>query len=122
MLRTIKKLFGGKLDEEALKQPTPVEEKSCEPFDMEAFQMDDVKVYALSTCIHCRNAKKYLDECGVKYNCVHVDELMGEERKNIVKELKDHNPAVSFPTIVIKDTVVVGYHKDKIDKALKGEE
>lgn len=80
--------------------------------------MDDVKVYALSTCIHCRNAKKYLDECGVKYNCVHVDELTGDDRKQVVSELKEHNPAVSFPTIVIKDTVVVGYHKDKIDKAL----
>ncbi|QJB58504.1 glutaredoxin family protein [Pseudodesulfovibrio sp. zrk46] len=84
--------------------------------------MDDIKVYALSTCIHCRNAKKYLDECGVKYNCVHVDELTGDDRKEIVQELKVHNPAVSFPTIVIKDKVVVGYHKDKIDKALQGDD
>ena len=82
---------------------------------------DDVKVYALSTCIHCRNAKKYLDECGVKYQCVHVDELSGEERKKAVQEIKEYNPAVSFPTIIIKDKVVVGYHKDKIDEALKGE-
>ncbi len=82
---------------------------------------DDVKVYALSTCIHCRNAKKYLDECGVKYQCVHVDELSGDERKQTVQEIKKLNPAVSFPTIVIKNKVVVGYHKDEIDKALKGE-
>lgn len=83
--------------------------------------MNDIRVYALSTCIHCRNAKKYLDECGVKYKCVHVDELTGDDRKKIVQEIKEHNPAVSFPTIVIKNTVVVGYHKDKIDDALKGE-
>ena len=82
---------------------------------------DDIKVYALSTCIHCRNAKKYLDECGVKYQCVHVDELKGEDRKKIVQEIKGHNPSVSFPTLVIRDKVVVGFHKDKIDKALKGE-
>ena len=82
---------------------------------------DDIKVYALSTCIHCRNAKKYLDECGVKYQCVHVDELKGEDRKKIVQEIKEHNPSVSFPTLVIRDKVVVGFHKDKIDKALKGE-
>ncbi|MUM78391.1 glutaredoxin family protein [Pseudodesulfovibrio sp. F-1] len=80
---------------------------------------DDVKVYALSTCIHCRNAKKYLDECGIKYKCVHVDELTGDERKEIIKEVKGHNPAVSFPTIVIKDKVIVGFHKDQIDEALK---
>jgi glutaredoxin len=95
---------------------------SQEPFDLEVFKMDEVKVYALSTCIHCKNAKKYLDECGVKYNCVYVDELKGDTRKEVVKELKGHNPAVSFPTIVIKDKVVVGYHKDKIDKALKSED
>ena len=81
---------------------------------------EDVKVYALSTCIHCRNAKKYLDECGVKYQCVHVDELSGEDRKKAVQEVKEYNPAVSFPTIVINDKVVVGFNKDKIDSALKG--
>ncbi|WP_207262176.1 glutaredoxin family protein [Desulfovibrio sp. Huiquan2017] len=81
--------------------------------------MNDIKVYALSTCIHCRNAKKYLDECGVKYECVHVDELTGDERKQAVKAVKEVNPAVSFPTIVIKDKVIVGFHKDQIDKALK---
>jgi glutaredoxin len=82
---------------------------------------DDVKVYALSTCIHCRNAKKYLDECGVKYDCVHVDELSGDARKKAVQEIKEHNPAVSFPTILIKDKVIVGYHKDQIDAALNGD-
>jgi glutaredoxin len=82
---------------------------------------EDIKIYALSTCIHCRNAKKYLDECGVKYQCVHVDELRGEKRKEIVQELKAHNPAVSFPTLVIRDKVIVGFHKKKIDTALKGE-
>jgi glutaredoxin len=80
---------------------------------------DDVKVYALSTCIHCRNAKKYLDECGIKYACVFVDELTGDERKKVVQEIKAVNPAVSFPTILIKDKVIVGYHKDQIDSALK---
>ncbi|WP_394699949.1 glutaredoxin family protein [uncultured Pseudodesulfovibrio sp.] len=97
----------------------PENDAPAKPFDMEAFHMNDIKVYALSTCIHCRNAKKYLDECGVKYDCVHVDELTGDERKQIVKEVKERNPAVSFPTIVIHDKVIVGFHKDQIDKALK---
>lgn len=78
----------------------------------------DVNVYALSTCIHCKNAKKYLDECGVKYNCVYVDRLAGQERKDVIEKVKEYNPAVSFPTIVIEDSVVVGFNKDKIDKAL----
>jgi len=121
MFRFIKDFFKGIFDEEPKEALAHDPPKTENTFDMEAFHMNDIRVYALSTCIHCRNAKKYLDECGVKYKCVHVDELTGDDRKKIVQEIKEHNPAVSFPTIVIKNTVVVGYHKDKIDDALKGE-
>lgn len=78
----------------------------------------NVSVYALSTCIHCKNAKKYLDECGIKYNCIFVDRLKGQDRKDTIAQVKGHNPAVSFPTIVIDDSVVIGFNKEKIDKAL----
>ncbi len=78
-----------------------------------------VKVYALSTCIHCKKAKEYLDQCGVKYECVHVDQLTGDERKMTVEEVKKFNPSVSFPTIIIDGETVVGFNQEKIDKALK---
>ena len=79
----------------------------------------DVKIYALSTCIHCKKAKEYLDQCGVKYNCVHVDQLTGDERKAMVEEVKKHNPSVSFPTILIDGDVIVGFNQEKIDEALR---
>lgn len=78
-----------------------------------------VTLYALSTCIHCKNTKAYLDECGVLYDCVFVDQLTGQERSDIVNEVKKHNPSLSFPTLVIGDEVVVGFNKDKISEALK---
>ena len=81
--------------------------------------MSDVKVFALSTCIHCKNAKEYLYQCGVKYECVHVDQLTGQERKDMIEEVRRHNGSVSFPTIVINGKVVVGFNKEKIDEALK---
>lgn len=81
--------------------------------------MSDVKVFALSTCIHCKNAKDYLDQCGVKYDCVHVDQLTGQERKDMIEEVRKHNGSVSFPTLVINGKVVVGFNKEKIDEALK---
>lgn len=80
---------------------------------------NDVKVFALSTCIHCKKAKAYLDECGVKYDCVHVDQLTGDERKAVIEEVKKYNPSVSFPTMVIHGKVVVGFNQEKIDEALK---
>jgi len=77
-----------------------------------------VKVYALSTCIHCRNAKDYLNECGVGYDCVDVDKLDAEARKAVLEEVKKLNPGCSFPTIVIGSKVIVGFRKDEIREAL----
>ncbi len=57
----------------------------------------DIKLYALSTCIHCRNTKEFLDKCGVDYDCVDVDTLEGEERRKIIEEIKRENPQCSFP-------------------------
>ena len=78
-----------------------------------------VEFYGLTTCIHCKHAKEYLDQCGVDYDCVYVDKLTGKEREDVIKIIKEHNPSVSFPTMLINDMVIVGYHKDKIDEALK---
>lgn len=77
-------------------------------------------LYALTTCIHCRNMKRFLDENGVDYECIFVDSFQGEQRINTLKEMKKHNPRASFPTLVIPpDTVVVGFHPDQIEEALE---
>jgi len=78
----------------------------------------DIKLYALSTCIHCRNTKEYLDGCGVKYDCVDVDKLEGDERKEILEEIRKVNPHCSFPTLIIEDKVIVGFRKEEIKEAL----
>ncbi|MEW5773699.1 MAG: glutaredoxin family protein [Thermodesulfobacteriota bacterium] len=78
-----------------------------------------VKVFALSTCIHCRNCKEFLDQAGVKYDCVHVDQLTGEERRRIVEEVRKLNPSVSFPTVIVGDKVVVGFQKDELVRLLE---
>ncbi|GKT08068.1 glutaredoxin family protein [Desulforhabdus sp. TSK] len=78
----------------------------------------DVKLYALSTCSHCRNTKDLLNNCGVEYECIDVDKLTGDERKAIVEEIRQINPSCSFPTIVIGDKVIVGFREDEIREAL----
>lgn len=79
-----------------------------------------VKLYALSTCIHCKNTKKFLDDNNVEYDFVYVDTLEGDERKNVIAEVKQYNPSTSFPTIVVDEgaKVVVGFRKDEIKEAL----
>jgi glutaredoxin-like protein NrdH len=77
-----------------------------------------VKLYALSTCIHCKNAKDFLNQCGVNTDCVDVDKLGGEERKKILEEIKRINPECAFPTIVVGDKVIVGFKKDELKEVL----
>lgn len=77
-----------------------------------------VKLYALSTCSHCKATKKFLGECKVKYDVVDVDLLGEEERTEIVEDIKQLNPRCSFPTIIIGDKVIVGYQEDLIKEAL----
>jgi len=49
---------------------------------------------------------------------VDVDLLTGDERKAILEDVKKFNPRCSFPTIIIGETVVVGYKEGKIKEAL----
>ena len=77
-----------------------------------------VKLYSLSTCSHCKSTKKLLSECVVKYEFVDVDLLEGDERKEIIEDIKRLNPRCSFPTIIIGEQVIVGYKEDKIREAL----
>ena len=77
-----------------------------------------VKVYSLSTCSHCKSTKKLLAECTIQYDFVDVDLLEGDERKAILKDIKKFNPKCSFPTVIIGDTVIVGYKEEKIKEAL----
>lgn len=75
-----------------------------------------VKLYALSTCSHCKTAKKLLEDCGCVIDAIDVDLLEKESRKVVLEDLKSVNPKRSFPTIVIGEKVVVGYReKDIID-------
>ena len=74
----------------------------------------EIKVYALSTCVHCKHAKEYLEEHKIPYDCVHVDFLSGEERTQVMDIVRKLNPALSFPTIVIGDKVIVGFRRDEL--------
>ena len=77
-----------------------------------------VKVYSLSTCSHCKAAKKFLGECTIKYEFVDVDMLEGDERRAIIEDVKKFNPRCSFPTVIIGDKVIVGYKEKEIKEAL----
>jgi glutaredoxin len=83
-----------------------------------AMAQEQVKIYSLSTCSHCKSTKKFLSDCTIKYEFVDVDLLEGDERKAILEDVKKFNPKCSFPTIIIGDKVIVGFKENEIKEAL----
>ena len=81
---------------------------------------NDKKVYlwGLSTCMWCKKAKKFLEDNSVDYTYMFVDLLDGEERDKVLSEMEKHNPAVSFPTILIGNTCIVGFDEKRIKESL----
>lgn len=78
----------------------------------------EITVYSLQSCSHCKDVKQLLEERQVPFETVYVDMLIGEERSQTMRHLKEINPAVSFPTIAVGDTTIVGYKKKEIEAAL----
>jgi glutaredoxin-like protein NrdH len=74
-----------------------------------------VFIYALSTCGWCRKTKALLQELGVAYDYVDVDQQEGSNKELAKQEVLKWNPACSFPTIVLdgKDCLV-GFQEDKL--------
>ena len=77
-----------------------------------------VKIFTLSTCSHCKATKKFLNENGITFEFIDVDQVQGTQRENILKEVAKYNPQRSFPTIIIGDKIIVGFKEDDIKEAL----
>ena len=77
-----------------------------------------VKIYSLSTCSHCKSTKKMLSDCTIQYDFVDVDTFEGEEMAAILEDVKKINPKCSFPTVIIGNTVIVGFKEKEIKEAL----
>jgi glutaredoxin-like protein NrdH len=78
-----------------------------------------VMLYALSTCGWCKKTKTLLNDLGVAYDYIDVDQLKGVEQETAVNEMGKYNPATNFPTIVIDSKKpIIGFKEDDIRKAL----
>jgi glutaredoxin len=77
-----------------------------------------VFLFTLSTCIHCKKAKKLLSDIGVRFGYVDVDQLSQNERSAALSEMSKYNPSETFPTLIIGGKVIVGDREDDIRQAL----
>jgi glutaredoxin-like protein NrdH len=78
--------------------------------------MAQIKVFALSTCPYCRQARAYLSDKGVPFDVTEVDKLTGQERNDAIEQVKRLSGGTSFPVITSGDAVVVGFDKAGIDR------
>ncbi len=77
-----------------------------------------VIAYTLSTCPHCSATKEFLRANNVDFDYVDVDLLNGEERTKTLREVYRLTQGYSFPVIVIGDSVIVGFNKERLKQEL----
>ena len=73
----------------------------------------DVIVYSTQTCPYCVMAKRYLSEKGVKY----ADYDVGSDQRRAFEMLKKTGQ-MGVPVLDIKGTVIIGFDRPAIDRAL----
>jgi glutaredoxin-like protein NrdH len=77
---------------------------------------NEVKVvlYALSTCGWCKKTRMLLEELNVEYDYIYVDLLEGDERNEVIEQVKKWNSQLSFPTLVINDEeTIIGFDEER---------
>lgn len=79
----------------------------------------DVKLFALSTCVWCKRTKQLLEKIGIAYEYIFVDHLSGNDKEEVLDEIRKHNSRCSFPTLLIdNEKCIVGFKKDQIMEEL----
>jgi len=81
--------------------------------------IDEVFVYALSTCPWCRKTKQWFDDSKIEYEAVDVDKLSGDEQDAAADKAYELSGGRRFPVVVINGEVVVGYNPDKFLQHLR---
>ena len=73
-----------------------------------------VKIYTTNHCPYCVMAKDYF-----KKNDVAFTEINVEEDEAAAEEMIEKSGQMGVPVIEIGDTIIVGFNKPAIEKALK---
>ena len=75
-------------------------------------------MYALTTCQHCSNTRKFLDERNAEYTCIYLDTFGHAQRSELMEVVRTYNPRGTFPTILLPSgKVIVGYRRHLLEEA-----
>ncbi|KAL3934156.1 MAG: hypothetical protein SGARI_003512 [Bacillariaceae sp.] len=74
----------------------------------------DVQMFSFTTCPFCRRAKDYLDERGISYDVMELDELDGNQGNEIRAMLGKKTRRTSVPSIFVKGTYIESGELEKL--------
>ncbi|MBQ9105868.1 MAG: glutaredoxin family protein [Mailhella sp.] len=76
-------------------------------------------MYALTTCLHCKNTRKFLEENGITPTVIYLDDFSGDQRSSLMEKVRAYNPRGTFPVVLIPGgKVIVGFRKQLLQEAL----
>jgi len=75
--------------------------------------MAKVQIYTTPTCHFCKMAKEYFNEKNIAYEAYDV---VSDAQKR--QEMVEKSGSMAVPVIVIDDKVIVGFDKERVNKAL----
>lgn len=75
-------------------------------------------LFAISTCPRCQRLKKFLSNYSVNAVIVDIDLLTPEEKRKHLRFVQPFNPRLSFPTLIVGDTAVIGEDYDGVKEVL----
>ncbi|MHA1719859.1 MAG: glutaredoxin family protein [Promethearchaeota archaeon] len=80
-------------------------------------KFNDVCLYALSTCGHCKRALQYLNDHEIAFKYVFIDLLPFELKNQLKRELREKfNQRIAFPFLVVNnDDCIVGFFEDEYE-------
>ena len=100
------------------------EKMECGDPELYALGMNPVSdkpiMYALTTCLHCKNTKKFLEENHYDVTVVHLDDYCDAQRAELMEKVRKYNPRGTFPVVLMPNgKVIVGFRKTLLEEAMK---
>ena len=98
-------------------------QRECGDPELYALGMNPVSdkpiMYALTTCLHCKNTKKFLEENNLEVIVIHLDDYCDSDRSNLMEKVRKYNPRGTFPVVLMPNgKVIVGFRKMLLTEAL----
>jgi len=73
-----------------------------------------VRIYSTPSCNFCQQAKEFLTEKGIEFDTFDVS----SDKEALSEMRKISGGARTVPVIVVGDAVIVGFERDRVEKAL----